>query len=48
MIKILTNLPNCYNHFAIVWDSVTQDDCKLDQLVLRLFKEQNKLETFRI
>jgi hypothetical protein len=33
--------------FAIAWDSVTQDDCKLDQLVLRLFKEQNKLETFR-
>jgi hypothetical protein len=47
MIKILTNLPNCYDHFAIAWDSVTQDDCKLDQLVLRLLKEQNKLEMFK-
>jgi hypothetical protein len=47
MIKILTNLPSCYDHFAIAWDSVTQNDCKLDQLVLTLLKEQNKLETFR-
>jgi hypothetical protein len=47
MIKILTNLLDCYNHFAIAWDSVTQDDCKPYQLVLRLLKEQNKLEMFR-
>ncbi len=29
MVKILTNLPDCYDHLATMWDSVIQDDCKI-------------------
>lgn len=29
MVKILTNLPDCYHHLATTWDSVIQDDRKV-------------------
>jgi hypothetical protein len=29
MVKILTNLLNCYDHLATMWDSVIQDDYKV-------------------
>jgi hypothetical protein len=29
MVKILTNLSDCYDHLATTWDSVIQDDRKV-------------------
>jgi hypothetical protein len=29
MVKILTNLPDCYDHLATTWDSVIQDECRV-------------------
>jgi hypothetical protein len=27
MVKILTNLLDCYDHFTTTWDNVIQDEC---------------------